>query len=524
MLSLSSVCNTPQSQTTVSQQNQNNLDPSAKKVIKLSRRLEGFLEKHAPPPSTSYLTHPTSSSRVRSSADNFYLDVAEYSQIHGTACAALSLLKSDVRAAVKRCLPIIPGATKQKMQRFCPTSIEESDRQTSRVSKRTKDMLFIAEKVRLFNIFEDRCGVILDLWHVAPTDTNPKDAQKIWIKTPDGQKSPFCYAKCLNYARTIRCYRTSDPSKGSFLLDENQASVLALSVAYTLGATLKHRRFRDILIEKETLNNGEEIYVADSVLLQIIILISLVARDMHPYTKDVKPEAIFSEDERNVIILASNIFREQVLGKITLNKDGDGVSETKPIEFPRVSKNSDPWRRPRVDQLGSSTIQEENFDASVREQEEGISPYTAERLLAISSAILNPSPLKEAPPRTPTAGFSPDFLSPSPYDGENSYTFDTNSSPLTDAPPRTPTAGFSPQYLSSPFYDGENSRTLDVNSAPLTDAPPLTPSPGASPQHLSPHDGENSYTFGMTSSPLPDAPPLTPSPTLRQESIHRWYP
>ncbi|CED80725.1 hypothetical protein [Chlamydia abortus] len=489
MLSLSSVCNTSQSQTTVSQQNQNNLDPSAQKVIKLSRRLEGFLEKHAPPPSTGYLTHPTSSSRVRSSADNFYLDVEEYSQIHGTACAALSLLKSDVRAAVKRCLPIIPGATKQKMQRFCPTSIEESDRQASRVSKRTKDMLFIAEKVRLYNIFEDRCGVILDLWHVAPTDTNPKDAQKIWIKTPDGHKSPFCYAKCLNYARTIRCYRTSDPSKGSFLLDENQASVLALSVAYTLGATLKHRRFRDIdiLIEKETLNNGEEIYVTDSVLLQIIILISLVARDMHPYTKDVKPEAIFSEDERNVIILTSNIFREQVLGTITLNKDGDGVSETKPIEFPRISKNSDPWRRPRVDQLSSSTIQEENFDASVREQEEGISPYTAAKLLAISSAILNPSPLKEAPPRTPTAGFSPDFLSPSPY-------------------------------------DGENSRTLDVNSAPLTDAPPLTPSPGASPQHLSPHDGENSYTFGMTSSPLPDAPPLTPSPTLRQESIHRWYP
>ncbi|UWF55338.1 hypothetical protein NYR56_01100 [Chlamydia psittaci] len=360
-----------------------------------------------PPPSTSYLTHPTSSSRVRSSADNFYLDVAGYSQIHGTACAALSLLKSDVVkiGCACRCktLPThIPGATKQKMQRFCPTSIEESDRQASRVSKRTKDMLFIAEKVRLYNIFEDRCGVILDLWHVAPTDTNPKDAQKIWIKTPDGHKSPFCYAKCLNYARTIRCYRTSDPSKGSFLLDENQASVLALSVAYTLGATLKHRRFRDILIEKETLNNGEEIYVADSVLLQIIILISLVARDMHPYTKDVKPEAIFSEDERNVIILASNIFREQVLGKITLNKDGDGVSETKPIEFPRVSKNSDPWRRPRVNQLSSSTIQEENFDASVREQEKGISPYTAERLLAISSAILNPSPLKEAPPLTPS--------------------------------------------------------------------------------------------------------------------------
>ncbi|EPP29828.1 hypothetical protein CP082626L3_0971, partial [Chlamydia psittaci 08-2626_L3] len=443
MLSLSSVCNTPKSQTTVSQQNQNNLDPSAKKVIKLSRRLEGFLEKHAPPTSTCYLMNPTSSSRVqrmgeascnrevtatlgqqsygsqvpcvRSSADNFYFDVAEYSQIHGTACAALSLLKSDIRAAVKRSLPLIPGATKQKMQRFCPTSIEESDRQASLVNKRTEDMLFIAEKVRLYHIFEDRCGVILDLWHVAPTDTNPKDAQKIWIKTPDGHKSPFCYAKCLNYARTIRCYRTSDPSKGSFLLDKNQASILALSVAYTLGATLKHRRFRDILLEKKTLNNGEEIYLADSVLLQIIILISLVARDTHPYT-NVKPEAIFSEDERNVIILASNIFREQVLGKIILNKDGEGVSETKPIEFPTVGKNSDPWRRPRVNQLSSSTIQEESFHAFVREQEEGISPHTAERLFAISSAILNPSPLTDAPPLTPSPGASPEFLSTSPYD------------------------------------------------------------------------------------------------------------
>ncbi|EPJ32672.1 hypothetical protein CP061683_1102B, partial [Chlamydia psittaci 06-1683] len=113
-------------------------------------------------------------------------------------------------------------------------------------------------------------------------------------------------------------------------------------------------------------------------------------------------------------ILASNIFREQVLGKIILNKDGEGVSETKPIEFPTVGKNSDPWRRPRVNQLSSSTIQEESFHAFVREQEEGISPHTAERLFAISSAILNPSPLTDAPPLTPSPGASPEFLSTSP--------------------------------------------------------------------------------------------------------------
>ncbi|AFS24820.1 hypothetical protein [Chlamydia psittaci] len=573
MLSLSSSCNTPGLQTAVSQQNQNTLDPGPKKIIKLSRKIEGFLEKHKPPASTCYLANPTSSSRVqilgeascsrevtatlgqqnyppqgplvRSSADNFYFDVKEYSTIHGTACTALSLLKTDVRSGIKRRLPIIPGATKQKMQRFCPTSIEESDRQAVRVEKRTRNMLFIAQKVRQYNIFEDRCGAVLDLWHVAPTDTNPKDAQKIWIKTPDGYKSPFCYAKCLNYARTIRCYRTTAPSRGSFLLDENQGSILASSVAYTLGAIFRHSRFKNILLEKETLNNGEAIYVADSVLVQIILLISLVARNAHPYARDVKPEAIFSEDEKNVITLASNIFREQVLGKIPSNKDEAEVSETKPLEFSVASKNSDPWRQSRLDQLSSSNVQEDNFDDFAGEEGEAITPHTAERLLAISSSILNPSPLTDAPPLTPTPGSSPQYLTPSPH-GEDDYTFDIDSSPLTEAPPLTPAPGFSPQYLyspladaplltpasgfspqyvSTPIHDDEHDRTSDVNSSSLTDAPPLTPAPGFYPQHASSplHDDENDRSFDENSSPLIDAPPLTPSPTPRS-NIYRWYP
>ncbi|QXE26933.1 hypothetical protein [Chlamydia buteonis] len=501
MLSLRSACNTPELQTAVPQQNQarDNSHPGPKKVIKLSRRIQNFLDKHTPPTSTCYLANPKSSSLsqetgekscnkevtatlcqqnyrsqvpfIRSSADNFYIDVSEYTQVHGTVCAALSLLKSDMRSTLKRRLPIIPGATKQKMQRFCPTSIDRLDRQADTIARRTGEMLVIAEHIRRQNIFEHRCGAVLDLWHVAPTDTNPKDAQNIWIQTQNGRKSPFCYAKCLNYARTIRCYRTSDPLRGSFLLDENQASILAASVTYTLGAMFKHIRFRNWLLEKETLGNGEEIYTAPSILVQIIILLSLVARNTQPYARRVKPETLFEQREINIITLASNIFREQVLGKIILNKDEEGVSETKPMEFPRANKDSNPWSQPRL-----STIQEDKFDDFPREEEEDITPHTAETLLLISSAVLNPSPLPDAPPLTPSPGCSPQYLSPPPHYGENNHTFDINPSPLPDAPPLTPSPGCSPQYLSPPPHYGENNHTFDINPSPLPDAPPLTPS------------------------------------------------
>ncbi|WP_375793119.1 hypothetical protein O1W69_03125 [Chlamydia sp. 12-01] len=291
---------------------------------------------------------------------NFYINLKEYARLHGDTCAAHSLLKSGINVGVvSKQHGELSEEEKEQMQRCCRTELSAVDKRHISITARTRSMMKLADNIREEGILEGISGKILDLWHAAPEDTDPEDAQKVWIKTSDGSKSPFCFAKCLNYLRTIRCYRTINDCRGhNFLFRESPGSSIASCVMYTLAAMVKNENFRDLLLEEEPDGAGGTIYTCSYELVKTILLLSIVARNKHPHAGYTDRRRQFEEEDADTIILASNTFRERVLGKLIFDRHGTQIPQAILREFPTLSMNTGlkPWSRVTSTQPDPSTI------------------------------------------------------------------------------------------------------------------------------------------------------------------------
>ncbi|MEF9497465.1 hypothetical protein [Chlamydia sp. 04-14] len=513
-------------------------NPTPSEVMNLSQRIDGFVENYIPltgdgclkrvsgcpscPPGacvhsgggepmldfchcwTCCFGKPTGNS-MRA----FYIDVKEYARVHGNACAAHSLLKSGIDVAkVSKQYGELSEEEKEKMQRCCQTEISASYKRHVSITRRTRSMMHLADNIRDEGILEGMSGQILDLWHAAPEDTNPEDAQTIWVKTRDGERSPFCFARCLNYLRTIRCYRTNTGHTHNFLFKASPGSSIASCVMYTLAAIIKNENFRDLLLEEEDDGAGGTIYTCSYELIKIILLLSIVARGKHPHAGFTDQRRQFEEEDEDTIRLASNAFRERILGKFIFDRHGTQIPQALLREFPTLSMNMGlkPWSRVTSTQPDPSTIFGEESSGEEEEMPETPPPPQRRRRQRRQTPRTRPSSSKES--------------LAVPVSSDSS---DSSSSHLVRPPESSPASTISTRRLSVSSIstlitveENPEDYTSDIEQLAATypisifvSPPPKTPEPG-------------SPTFRITSSPLPspvfsyspggDGSPSTPTP------------
>ncbi|MEF9520199.1 hypothetical protein SBV45_03125 [Chlamydia crocodili] len=514
-------------------------DPTPSEVVSLSQRIDGFVENYIPLTGDGCLKRVPGCPSCPSGAcvhsgggepllefchcwtccfgrptgnsmRGFYTEIKEYARVHGNACTAHSLLKSGIDVAkVSKQYGELSEEEKEKIQRCCQTELSATDKRYISITARTKSMMRLADNIREEGLLEGVSGQILDLWHAAPEDTNPEDAQKVWVKTSDGKKSPFCFTQCLNYLRTIRCYRTNrDRQAHNFLFKASPGSSIASCVMYTLAAIVKNENFRDRLLEEESDGAGGTIYTCSYKLIKIILLLSIVARDKHPHAGFTDQRRQFEDTDEDAIHLASNAFREKILGTYIFDRHGTQIPRELLREFPTITMNAGlkPWGRLTSTQPNPATIFGEESSGEEEEIPETPPPPQRRRRQRRQTPRTRPSSSKESLV-LPVSSDSSD--SGSPY-----LVRPTESSPASTISTRR----LSISSISTLITVEENpdDYTSDIEQLAatypisiLTSPPPKTPEPG-SPQ------------FRITSSPLPsplfsysesrDGSPSTPPP------------
>ncbi|AAP05449.1 hypothetical protein [Chlamydia caviae] len=305
----------------------------------------------------------------------FYNFIKEYARIHGNACAAHSMLQAGINiATASKQRGEISEEEKRKMAKCCPTVVRTKiERGYYDVTRISVTMMDLVSDLQEEGVITGLSGQLLNLWHTAPRDVNPDDAQKIWIRDADGRLSPFCYLRCLHYIRAIRCFRTdsANPLQGNFLLLESPASIIAASVMYSLAALLNSDRFRDLLLEEESDGEGGTIYTCPYRVVQMLILLSMLARGKQPFTGRPRHREQLKDEEKCTIILASNEFRERVLGKFIQRRPGVQTVSVLLREFPSTGMNLGlkPWSR--VSSTSDSTDSYEPTGSGELEAEPG---------------------------------------------------------------------------------------------------------------------------------------------------------